>query len=291
MSFALFVEQILNGLVQGAVYALVGAGLALIYGTMRILNLSQGEFFMLGGYATYVLVAEMGLPPLGGIAGAVLLGAAAAGLVHRLTVAPLHQREGWEFNTIALTLGVSIVLQNIAFHLWGERFKTVEYFVEGSLRLGELRMPWQRLLILAASVAVIALAAAVLKYTRFGRALRATAQDAEAAQAMGIDTTRIHAWTFVLAGGLGALAAALLSPLAAVNPWMGNPFMLKAFVVVVLGGLGSFGGAIAGGFVLGVVESIGLSLTSSEWRDVISFSVLIAILWLRPAGLFATSTR
>lgn len=291
MSFALFLEQIVNGLVLGAVYALVGAGLALVYGTMRILNLAQGEFFMLGGYATYVLVGELGLHPLLGIPAAVLLAAAAAGVVQRLAVAPLQQREGWEFSTIALTLGVSIVLQNLAFHIWGERFKTVDYFIEGSLRLGSFRMPWQRLLILGASLLLIAAAAVLLKHTRFGRSLRATAQDAEAARVVGVDTARIHAFTFVIAGGLGAFAAALLSPLASVNPWMGTPFMLKAFVVVVLGGLGSFPGAIVGGFLLGIVESLGLSVTSSEWRDVISFSLLIVILWVRPSGLFGTTAR
>ncbi|MET0332682.1 MAG: branched-chain amino acid ABC transporter permease, partial [Rhizobacter sp.] len=288
MTFTLFLEQVLNGLVQGAVYALVGAGLALVYGTMRILNLAQGEFFMLGGFATYVLVGELGVNPFLGVAGAVVVAGAAAALVQRFAVAPLQQKEGWEFSTIALTLGVSIVLQNLAFHIWGERFKTVDYFVEGSLRIDSFRMPWQRILILGASLALIAAAAGVLKYTRFGRALRATSQDAQAAQVMGIASHRIQAWAFVIAAGLGAFAAALLSPLASVNPWMGMPFMLKAFVVVVLGGLGSFPGAIVGGLLLGVVESVGLSVTSSEWRDVISFSLLIAILWVRPAGLFGT---
>lgn len=289
MTGALLLEQLANGVIQGSIYALVGAGLALIYGTMRILNLAQGEFFMLGGYAAFILIGEYGFNPLVGVAGAALLGAAAAGVSHRLLLRRTLDGPQWEFDAIALTLGLSIVLQNLAFHIWGERFKTVEYFVEGSLVVGDFRMPWQRLLVLAASLFVIALAAVILKHTRFGRALRATSQDAEAARVAGINTQRIFFLTFCLAGAMGALAAALLSPLTAVNPWMGTPVMLKAFVVVVLGGLCSFPGAIVGGFVLGIAESVGLSVASSEWREVISFSLMIVILWIRPAGLFGRS--
>ena len=147
------------------------------------------------------------------------------------------------------------------------------------------------MLVFAVAVAVMAAMALVLRYTRFGWAVRATAQDAEAAAVVGVPAARIHTITFALGAGLAAIAAALLAPVFAVNPWMGLPLIIKAFVVVVLGGLGSFPGAIVGGFLLGIVEAIGITLTSSEWRDVIAFGMMIAFLWIRPWGLFGVKER
>ena len=114
--------------------------------------------------------------------------------------------------------------------------------------------------------------------------IRATAQDAEAAEAFGIPASRVHTMVFALSAGLAGIGAIMLAPLLSVNPWMGAPYILKAFAVVILGGLGSFGGAIIAGFLLGIIESFGVAFTSSEWRDVISF----ALIWVRPYGLFST---
>ena len=282
----ILLEQILNGLIIGSMYALIGSGLALIYGTMRVLNLAHGEFYMLGGYFVFFMAVTYGLPSWVAVPVAIgltfLLGAA----IQRLTIHHLLRREGWMFASIAVTLGLSIFLQNAALLLFGEQFQSVPYYLSGVIELGEIRLPMQRLLILVVAVLTISAMAYILKYTRLGWAIRATSQDRDAAAVVGIPADRIYLITFGLAAALGAVAAAMLAPIYAINPWSGLPILLKGFVVVILGGLGSFPGAIAGGLILGVVEAIGVQLTSSEWRDVISFGLMIAVIWWRPWGLF-----
>jgi len=285
MTSAILIEQIVNGLVIGSMYALIGSGIALIYGTMRVLNLAHGEFYMLGGYFVFYTVAVWGLPAWLGIPLAVAAGFVLGAVVQRLTIHRLLGREGWMFATIAVTMGLSIVLQNAALLVFGENFQSVPYYIDGIVQFGEVRLPAQRLLILAVAGGAIGAMWYVLKYTRLGWAIRATSQDADAAAVVGIPAARVHLITFGLAAALGAVAAAMLAPIYSINPWSGLPILLKGFVVVVLGGLGSFPGAIVGGLVLGVVEALGVQFTSSEWRDVISFGLMIAVIWWRPWGL------
>lgn len=286
MTFQILVEQILNGLIIGSMYALIGSGLALIYGTMRVLNLAHGEFYMLGGYFVFFLSVTYGLPSWIAIPIAIFLSFLLGAAIQRLTIHRLLRQDGWVFATIAVTLGLSIVLQNAALLLFGEQFQTVPYYVSGIIEFYGIRLPVQRLLILIVAVITMVVMGCLLKYTRLGWAIRATAQDRDAAAVVGIPADRIYLITFGLAAALGAVAAAMLAPIYAINPWSGLPILLKGFVVVILGGLGSFTGAIAGGLILGVVEAIGVQLTSSEWRDVISFTLMIAVIWWRPWGLF-----
>jgi len=286
VTFSIFVEQIINGLIIGSTYALIGSGLSLIYGTMRVLNLAHGEFYMLGGYFVYFLTVKYGVPPWLAIPLAVFAVFVLGAVIQRLTIRRLLDKEGWVFSTIALTLGLSIFLQNAALLLFGEKFQSVPYYVSGMVTIGSIRLPMQRILIFVVSIATIAAMTFLLKKTRLGWAIRATSQDRDAAAVVGIPAQRIYLLTFGIAAALGAVAAAMLAPIYAINPWSGLPILLKGFVVVILGGLGSFPGAIVGGLLLGVVEAIGVQLTSSEWRDVIAFSLMIAVIWWRPWGLF-----
>jgi branched-chain amino acid transport system permease protein len=280
------IEQIVNGVILGAIYALMGAGLTLIYGTMRVLNFAYGEFYMLGGYAFLLLTSAAGMPwPLALVLAAVLVFAFAA-VTAAGVVQPLLARPGWDFSTIAATLGISIALQNAALAIWGERFQSVPYMVDGTLEVAGLHIPYQRLLIVAAATVLIAGSAAILSFTRFGRAVRATAQDREAARVLGVPADRTSILAFAFGSALAALAGMILAPIYAVSPWMGVPLALKAFAVVVLGGLGSFRGAVVAGLLLGIVEAVGVALTSSEWREAIAFAVLIAVIWVRPWGLY-----
>lgn len=291
MSGAILVEQLVNGVISGSMYALMAAGISLIYGTLRILNFAHGEFVMLAGFALVLLVTEAGLGP---VPAAVLAVAAVLGLAagaHRLIIHPLMRREGWEFSTIAVTLGLSVVMQNVALLLWGEKFQTVPYFVEGEAVILGYALTLQRLLILLIACATILAMTVLLKHSRLGWAIRATAQHADAAAVLGVPTARVHTATFALGCALAAIAGVMLAPIYAVNPWMGVPLVFKGFVVVILGGLGSFPGAILAGFVLGIVEAVGVAVTSSEWRDVISFIVVIIVIWLRPAGLLGVRQR
>ena len=280
-------EIVANGLVTGAIYALIGSGIALVYGTTRVLNFAHGELVMIAGYAILLFAVVLAWPLALASLAALLVAALAGALIQRATVAPLLAREDWAFRVIAATIGLSIALQSAAQLLAGEQFRGVPYFFDGVLVMGDVRMPWQRVAIVVFSLLVMGLCALLLYRTRFGRMVRATAQDAEAAQAVGIPSGLVHTAVFALSAVLAGVGAILLSPLLTVSPWMGVTYLLKGFAVVILGGLGSFGGAVAAGFLLGLVESAAVSTFSSEWRDVVAFTLLIAVIWARPQGLFA----
>jgi branched-chain amino acid transport system permease protein len=286
MPLPLFAEQIINGIILGSMYALVASGLTLIWGTMRMLNFAHGEFYMLGGYFFFLLMSSMGLPPALAVPLSIALVFLVGLAVERVSVHPLLGRAQWEFSTLVSTLGVSIFLQNAALHIWGERFKTVPYFINGVVNVMGMRLSYQRLLILAVATVTMLGMWYLLRRTRFGMALRATAMDRDAAMLYGVNVYRVFTVTFGIAAALAGLAATMLASINSISPWMGAPLMLKGFVVVVLGGLGSFQGAIVGGIIIGIVETLGVIAWSSQWREVISFSVLILILWFRPWGLF-----
>lgn len=288
MRTILFIEQILNGIVLGSMYALVASGLSLIWGSLKMLNFAHGEYYMLGGYGLFLVLLWTGLPVWVAIP-LVLVAVYAAGVAsQRFLIQPLLDKPGWDVSPIIATLGISIFLQNLALRLLGERIQNIPYFIDGTLVLYGVRIAWQRLLILASAVVVIGVFVVLLKTTRLGMALRATAQDRDAATIQGINVYGIYAWTFGISAALAALAGAMLAPIASVNPWMGAALLGKAFVVCVLGGLGSLEGAILGGIILGTVESVAVVAWSSQWKDVVSFLVLIAVLWIRPSGLFGT---
>lgn len=288
MTGPIFIETLLNGLITGSIYALIGSGIALIYGTTRVLNFAHGEMMMLAAYIVLILFTSAGLPLSVAALGAILLVMVAGIAMQRLIIAPILSRDDWSFRIIAATIGLSIFLQSAAQLIWGEGFNALPYFFDGVLVLGQVRMPWQRIMILIIALIALGLSALLLYRTRFGQMIRATAQDAEAAESFGIPASRVHTMVFALSAGLAGIGAIMLAPLLSVNPWMGAPYILKAFAVVILGGLGSFGGAIIAGFLLGIIESFGVAFTSSEWRDVISFALLIAVIWVRPYGLFST---
>lgn len=282
------IEQGINGLVLGSIYALVASGLSLIWGSMKMLNFAHGEFYMLGGFMLFYGITLAGLPWWLATPLAMVLVMLAGFGVLKLTIQPLLNKPGWDVSPIIATLGLSIFLQNAALRLFGERFKNVPYYVEGNITLFGVRLAAQRLLILAVSLLVILLFVQFLKRSRLGMALRAVAQDRDAAVLQGIDVNGTYMWTFGISAALAALAAAMLAPIFAVNPWMGGTLLTKAFAVCVVGGLGHLGGAILGGILLGTTESMAVVFLSSEWKDVTSFALLLIVLWVRPSGFFGT---
>jgi branched-chain amino acid transport system permease protein len=288
MTLKLIAEQLINGLVLGSMYAIVASGLTLIWGTMKMLNFAHGELYMLGGYVLYFTLMVFGMHPFWAVFFAMLVVFFVGVLIERLLLHPLLDKPGWDVSPLVVTLGISIFLQNFALKVWGERFKNVPYFIEGTMETAGFRIAYQRILILVVAATVMFGFWMYVKKSRFGIALRATAQDREAATILGINSHRIYMLTFGISSALAALAATMLAPLFLINPWMGIPPQLKAFIVVVLGGLGSFGGAILGGFLLGTIESLAIVFLSSEWKDVVSFLVLILILIIRPSGFFGT---
>jgi branched-chain amino acid transport system permease protein len=288
MTLKLIAEQLINGLVLGSMYAIVASGLTLIWGTMKMLNFAHGELYMLGGYVLYFTLMVFGMHPFWAVFLAMLVVFFVGVLIERALIHPLLDKPGWDVSPLVVTLGISIFLQNFALKVWGERFKNVPYFIEGTMEAAGFRIAYQRILILLVAAAVMFGFWMYVKKSRFGIALRATAQDRESATILGINSHRIYMLTFGISSALAALAATMLAPLFLINPWMGIPPQLKAFIVVVLGGLGSFEGAILGGFLLGTIESLAIVFLSSEWKDVVSFVVLILILIIRPSGFFGT---
>jgi branched-chain amino acid transport system permease protein len=288
MTLKLIAEQLINGLVLGSMYAIVASGLTLIWGTMKMLNFAHGELYMLGGYVLYFTLMVFGMHPFWAVFLALLVVFFVGVLMERALIHPLLDKPGWDVSPLVVTLGISIFLQNFALKVWGERFKNVPYFIEGTMEAAGFRIAYQRILILVVAATVMFGFWMYVKKSRFGIALRATAQDRESATILGINSHRIYMLTFGISSALAALAATLLAPLFLINPWMGIPPQLKAFIVVVLGGLGSFEGAILGGFLLGTIESLAIVFLSSEWKDVVSFFVLILILIIRPSGFFGT---
>jgi len=279
-------EQIISGLISGASYALVGAGLSLIWGTLKMINFAHGEFYMLGGYALFLGGSVFGLHPALAALAAVLVVMVISCVTEKSLISSLLDKPGWDVSPFVITLGISIFLQNLALKVWGERFRNVPYFDSSIYEVLGVRISGQRLIILAVALIVIAVFMIFLKKTRMGWSLKATAQDREAATLVGIDIKSIYMWTFGLSGALAALAGAMLAPIYSVNPWMGIPLLIKGFVVCVLGGLGSLEGAILAGFALGIAENLGVMFWTSEWKDVISYSLFVIVLWVRPSGLF-----
>ncbi len=291
MPIQLIITQIVNGIVVGSMYALFASGLTLIWGTMKMLNFAHGEFFMLAGYLVFYCTAARSMNPAVATVVAVLMAFLLGVIIERTVIHPLLSRPNWHLATIIATLGISIFLQNVALHIWGPEFQNVPYFIEGIIIIGGIRLAYQRLLIFGVSCVSMTALWFVLKHTRLGLALRATVQDPDAAQLYGVNIYKIYTITFGLSGALAALAATMLAPITAVNPYMGLSPLLKGFVVVILGGLGNFGGAIVGGALLGIIESLGILYFSTEWSDVIAFTFLILVIWVRPWGLFGVEER
>ena len=281
-------ELIFQGLVRGAMYALMGIGLSLIFGILGVVNFAHGEFFMLGTYAMYFVAAVLGLPFLAGVAAAAIVLFVVGVLVERALIEPLRQRAGrdWLLDSFVLTIGLMVILQNLALLGFGSRRRGITSMVEGSVVFGDVTITYERLAILALAVVIVGLLAAYIKFTDTGRAIRATAQHPEAAQTLGIDINRIYTVAFGIGAALAGAAGALLISIFPAFPTVGYQPVLKSFAVVILGGLGNIPGAIAGGFVLGIVEAYAIFFMSAGWQSVITPLIIILVLVFRPQGLF-----
>ena len=286
MTIKLLVEQLLNGLVLGAIYASVAGGLTLIWGTMKMINFAHGEFYMVGAYIVFFALNAFGIHPFFAVILAIGIVFVLGMVIEKLCLHPLLDKPNWEINAIVATVGLSIFFQNFALKAWGERFKAIPYFVEGNFEIFGMRMAGQRIFIIIVTSLIMFGLWLFIKQSRFGIALRATAQDRDASTILGINTKMMYTMTFGISCAMAALAGILLAPIFQISPWMGTVPIVKGFVCVVLGGLGSFGGAILGGIILGTIESISVIIFSSEWKDVVAFIILILMLWIKPAGLF-----
>jgi branched-chain amino acid transport system permease protein len=285
-----FLQHVLNAIILGGTYALLGIGLTLIFGIMRVVNFTHGELYAFGAYGMYALVMMWGVNFFLALPLAMVLGTALGGVLEIVLLSRLRRAD--IDTTMLVMIGAWIVMQNSEQLIWsGVALSIKSPFPTDPLVIGPLSVSWTRVYVFVIASLLICATYYVVNRTRLGKAMRATFQDRDTAALMGVRIDRINTATFALGSGLAAAAGALLGPVFVVNPTMGDLAASKAFAIVILGGLGNIKGATLGGFILAFVEEIGAGYVSSGYRDAMGFLLIILILLVRPTGLFAQKER
>src|SRR5258708_4890427 len=285
-----FLQHLLNAVMLGGTYALLGIGLTLIFGIMRVVNFAHGELYAFGAYTVYFIAAALGLNFFLGLVVAVTAGALLGALIEVVLLRPMR---GADIDTVMLMMiGAWIVMQNTELLVWGGVANAiVTPFPDAPLVIGPVSISWLRVFVLAAALLLIVASYVLIHRTKLGTAMRATFQDADTAALMGVNIKGIFTLTFAVGSSLAAAAGALLGPAFLLTPTIGHLASLKAFAVVILGGLGNITGATVGGFILAFVEELGAGYVSSGYRDPMGFLIIIVVLLFRPTGLFARAER
>ena len=286
MFWDIFFQQVANGLVNGMGYVLIAVGLTLVFGVLRIVNFAHGEFYMLGAFVTFFAIKLLGVPYLAAVLLATVAVAGVGVLANQVLFKPLRREH--EFTILMVSLGLSLLLANGGEIVFGADPKYIASpFADEAVEIGTVFLTWQRIIVLVAAAILIGLVYLFIRFTTMGKMMQATAQNRDGAALSGVNIDWVHTYTFALACGLAAASGALLGPTAVIFPTIGEWAVLKAFIVVVMGGLGSMGGAVAGGLLLGVAEALGANYISIAFKDAIGYGIVVAVLLWRPAGLFA----
>lgn len=279
-------QQLLNGLSVGSTYALVAVGLSLILGVLQLINFAHGEFYMLGGYALLIFYKWIGVPYLPAVLLNVVTLAVVGWILNR--VLRFHPKKPFE-TMILSTLGISVALQNGAIAIWGASPRATSTVYSRTVRqIWGISISDQRLLILIVALISFAALEWFIRSTKLGKAMRAIAQNLEAADVVGIDTDRVCSLTFAFGTGLAGLAAAVVSPVFLVYPRIGVNVMLKSFAAIIMGGRGNVVGAIVSALIIGVAECVAVQYTSVALQNAIGFVLLLFVLLVKPQGLFGT---
>jgi branched-chain amino acid transport system permease protein len=290
MSAGSWLELLTSGLITGGIYALVALGLNLQYGLMRILNIAHGEFLMLGAYLTWMAQTSIGLSPLAMVPLSFLvlavLGLAIHWLCFRRLTATSPNLDIFEARGLMVAFGLMFLVQNFVNWIWGGDLRGYDYLTE-PVKFGGAQFAGNKLLVFMLSLAFAFAMIVLLRQTLLGKGVRALMQSPTGAQLVGINTRVLHPMMFGVGLGLSGVAGCLLSMAYTISPSMGEPYTVTALIVITLGGFGSMGGALAGGLLLGVVEAIGMHYTNPSLKALLSYGVFIAVLLLRPKGLFS----
>lgn len=281
----LLAQVLINGVLLGGIYAAVALGFSIIWGVLNLINLAHGSMVILGAYVTYYLVLSTGLDPFA------LAPAAGAAL---FVVGYLLQRylinlviDSSVFMTLVMSFGINLLLVNFSLYAFSADIRSVTLPYSGlGWQIGDLRLPYARVGAFGLALLLTALLYAFIENTRLGLAIKATSFDREAAQLTGIDVKRVYAITFGIGAGMAGAAGALITLVQPFAPVLGDAYTMKSFVVVVLGGLGSIPGVIVAGLLLGVVENLVTLTLDPGLSNALSFMLLVAVLVLRPRGLF-----
>jgi branched-chain amino acid transport system permease protein len=280
----LFLQQVFNGIMFGSTYAIVALGLTLVMGILDIPNFAHGHLYMLGGYITYLFFASLGLgywPSL--LASMIVLGMVGV-VMERVVFRPLSDQP--PINAFIAAIGSLVFLEAFALAVWGPQGLRITNPYPETFHFLSITMTVQRLLVIVAAAALIIGLHFFMKKTLLGTTIEAVAQNREGAMLTGINVNRVSAITFAISTATAALAASFLSPIFMLSPSMGAILGMKAFIIVILGGLGSIPGAILGGYILGLIEALGGGYVSAAYKDVFAFGALILILSIKPTGLF-----
>jgi len=283
---SIILQVLLWGLYSGCIYILLATGLTLIFGVMKIVNFAHGEFLMMGAFVSFWTVSILGLNPYLAIPVAMLAMAALGVATERLCFRPILGTG--KLNEILVSLGLILIFQNLVAHFWGNDGKSIRSPLEKlTVPIGQINMPLDYLIIIVLTVFILLGLYFFLNRTRVGRAMRATSEERDAAKLMGINVERIDMLSFGLGCALAALGGGLWAVSGQVFDYQsGSIPAIKAFAVIIIGGLGSIQGAVAGGLIYGIMENFVAYLFGAAWKDATSFLILTLVLVIRPTGLF-----
>lgn len=278
-------QQILNGLSVGSIYALVALGYTMVYGIIKLINFAHGELYMLGAYLSYVGMAHLGLPFLGATVFSIVATCLIGYLIERIAYRPL--RKSTRISALITAIGVSIFLQYAVMYIFGaDTISFPQVTIIPDITVGSILIKGPQILIFVVTILSLIILQYTVFHTNLGRAMRAVSLDPEAAGLMGINVNRTIALTFIIGAALAAIAGSLVGMYYNVlSPTMGVSIGLKAFVAAVFGGIGLLPGAVLGGFLIGLIETLFIALKLSLWRDAVVYSILIIVLLVKPSGL------
>jgi branched-chain amino acid transport system permease protein len=283
-------SQVVNGLTQGSLYALIAIGFVIIFGTMNLVTFAHGEVYMIGAFVGYFALGVYRLPWPVALASGMAAGWVLGSLIEKTAFRPL--RGTGHMPPLLITIGLSIILKDLAVVIFGAENRPVPSVYETTIQVAGVPVSVLQLVILGLAVTLVVALRFLLQFTKIGRAMRATAQDHEAAYAMGVNVNRVFNIAFALASALGGAAGVMVGIYYnTVYPAMGDTAGLKGFAACIFGGLTSIPGAILGGLVIGVVENLTVQFVASGYRDVAAFVVMVLILLLRPQGLLGKRLR
>ena len=288
----MFFQQLVNGLTLGSVYAVIAIGYTLVFGVLNIVNMAHGGIIMMGAYIGLLLVTVAGWGLFPALIGAMVGGAILGYLLEVLALRPLRGKKVTHLAPLISTIGVSIFLESVALLVFGPQTRAFPTDYNQLMDFGLFKISEIQIISMGTAVVLMVLLTLLLNKTRIGKAVRATAENIETASLRGRPTRRIITFTVMLASALGAAAGVLIAlSFNAIEPTMGTSMGFKGLAVLIMGGLGNVGGAMAGGFILGVAEVFSVAYGASSFRDAVAFGLIILILFIRPQGLFAKAGK
>lgn len=278
-------QYLLSGLANGAIYALIGFGFAVIYNATGIINFAQGEFVMLGGMLTLFFISLLKLPLVAAVVLAILASTLVGFIFERLAISPL--KNATPLSLVIITIGASILIRGVAMIAWGkDTFNVPSFTGNDPIALAGATILPQHVWIFVVTVLIILASRIFFNYSIVGKAMRACSYNSQAASLVGIDVRKMVLLSFGISAAVGSMAGIIIAPLTMTSYDVGVMLGLKGFCAAIIGGMGSGGGTIVGGLILGVLESLGAGLISASYKDAIAFIVLLLILFIRPEGVF-----